>query len=220
MRDRRISKPRHKLKKLPLAIILVLLIVTVSGIFFPNIKNHLIQSQRVKTLSSVDIPDWISEEYINIHDSARTGNKLKRLNNIVVHYVGNPETTAKQNRDFFNNDGTDVSSHFVVGLEGEIIQCLPLDEISAASNHRNGDTISVEVCHPDDSGRYNKQTYSSLIKLLTWLCSTLDLSAEDVIRHYDVTGKLCPLYYVENPEEWEMLINDLMLSLNAYNKID
>ena len=30
-----------------------------------------------------------------------------------------------------------------------------------------------------------------------------DLSQEDVIRHYDVTGKICPKYFVEHEDAWE-----------------
>ena len=140
---------------------------------------------------------------------------INQLREKVGVMFGNPETTALQNRDYFNNIGTEVSSHFVVGLEGEIIQCLPLNEVSAASNHRNIDTLSIEVCHPDESGKFNEATYNSLIKLLSWICRTLDLSAEDVIRHYDITGKLCPLYYVENPQEWKSFIVDLESAISA-----
>ena len=42
-----------------------------------------------------------------------------------------------------------MSAHFLIGLEGEIIQCIPLNEKSSATNDRNRDTISIEVCHPD-----------------------------------------------------------------------
>lgn len=215
MKGEKLYKPRRKFRKPFILLIFILIITLFVIIFYPNIKERVIQSERIKTLSSVNIPNWITEDFIEIHDSARTGNRLKELNNIVVHYVGNPGTTASQNRDYFNNDGTDVSSHFIIGLEGEIVQCLPLYEISAASNHRNIDTISIEVCHPDESGKYNEETYNSLIKLLSWLCWALDLSAEDVMRHYDITGKLCPLYYVENPQEWESLIIDLKSAINA-----
>ena len=37
----------------------------------------------------------------------------------------------------------------------------------------------------------------------------LDLSADDVIRHYDVTGKKCPLYFVEHEDAWEQFHKDL-----------
>jgi len=200
-------KPKHRLKPQVITILLVCILLLTAWVSYPKLQIIYIQNKRIETLSSVELPEWIIQDHIKIHDAARTGNRLKKLNNIVVHYVGNPGTTAIQNRNFFNNDGTDVSSHFVIGLEGEVIQCLPLYEVSAASNHRNIDTISVEVCHPDETGRYNDQTYNSLINLLVWLCRKLEMSEEDVIRHYDVTGKLCPIYYVNNPDEWELILN-------------
>ena len=131
------------------------------------------------------------------------------MKNIVIHYVANPGTTAKQNRDYFNNDDTKVSSHFVVGLEGEVIQCIPLDEISSATNDRNVDTISIEVCHPDESGKFADATYESVVKLTAWLCKKYNLTQNDVIRHYDVTGKDCPKYYVEHPAAWKQLQEDI-----------
>ena len=91
----------------------------------------------------------------------------------------------------------------MVGLQGEIIQCVPLDEIAYASNNRNYDTISIECCHQDAEGRFTGDTYNSLVRLVAALCRTYGLNPEtDVIRHYDVTGKLCPIYYVNNPDEW------------------
>ena len=89
------------------------------------------------------------------------------------------------------------------------IQCIPLNEMSAASNWRNGDTISVEVCHPDDTGKFNDKTYKSLIKLTTWLLENCNLSEEHIIRHYDVTGKECPRYFVQHEEAWEKFKEDV-----------
>ena len=169
---------------------------------------------RPPQLSKVDIPTWIEQDYIRIGGPSRRGFALREFNDVVVHYVGNPGTTAKQNRNYFDNPDSEVSSHFVIGLDGEIIQCLPLHEISAASNHRNVDTISIEVCHPDSTGQFTEETYASLIKLVAWLLDVGDLSEENVIRHYDVTGKECPRYYVRNPEAWDTFVSDVA----AYRK--
>ena len=151
--------------------------------------------------------DAITVDYLTPNDYSRPGTKLKQVNAIVVHYVGNPGTTAAQNRSYFeglkDNHVTSASSHYIVGLDGEIIQCVPLDEISYASNERNKDTIAIECCHPDDTGKFNAATYRSLVKLTAALCRTYGLSVDSgVIRHYDVTGKKCPLYYVDHEEEW------------------
>ena len=132
--------------------------------------------------------------------------------------MGNPNTSAQNNRDYFDKDSTEVSSHFLVGLEGEIIQCLPLWEKSAASNWRNKDTVSIEVCHPDETGKFNDKTYDAVIKLTSWLLKELGLDESAVIRHYDITEKLCPLYYVENGDAWEQLKKDIGTKLDEYQK--
>ena len=121
--------------------------------------------------------------------------------------MGNPGSTAQNNRDYFANlaltHDTYASSHFVVGLEGEVLQCVPLSEISFCSNDRNDDTVAIEVCHPDDTGAFTAETTESLVRLTAWLCETFGLSEEDVIRHYDVSGKECPRYFVQHPEAWD-----------------
>lgn len=162
-----------------------------------------------------EMPEWVTPAYISFHTSARTGEKLLAVRGIVIHYVGNPGSTAQGNRDYFNAPTTEVSSHFIVGLDGEILQCLPLDEKSAASNERNMDTISIEVCHPDETGCFNADTYDALVHLTAYLCDRFSLDADDVIRHYDVTGKLCPLYYVEHEDAWEALRADIAESIEV-----
>lgn len=175
----------------------------------PAISERQEQKSKVELLEKAEIPDWVDVQLIHKHNTARSGKKLDDVKNIVVHYVGNPGTSAQNNRDYFDKDSTEVSSHFVIGLEGEIIQCLPLYERSAASNHRNHDTISIEVCHPDETGEFSDATYASLIKLSAWLLEVAELDAEDIIRHYDITGKLCPLYYVEHEDAWKTFIKDV-----------
>lgn len=169
------------------------------------IRNN---TEAVAVLASADVPSYVSREILDI-GKARSGVKLDAVNSIVIHYVGNAGTTAAQNREYFADPETEVCSHFIVGLAGEVIQCVPLDEKSAASNWRNVDTISIEVCHDDDGGQFNAVTYASVVKLTAWLCEKADLGSRDVIRHYDVTGKECPKYYVINPSEWEKFIEDV-----------
>ena len=148
------------------------------------------------------LPSFITVALIRKGGASRSGEKLEAVRNIAVHYVGNPGTSAFANRNYFDDPASSVSSHFIVGLEGEILLCVPLDEKSSATNERNRDTVSVEVCHPDEGGEFSEKTYESLVRLLAYLCDTYDLTEEDLIRHYDVTGKMCPRYYVEHPEAW------------------
>lgn len=161
------------------------------------------------TVRDEPTPDWVDVQLIDVDGHSRRGVKLEEINDIVIHYVGNPGTTAQQNRNYFNNPDSSVSSHFLVGLDGEVIECVPLDEKSSATSERNRDTISIEVCHPDESGKFTDASYQSLVRLNAWLCDTYGLSAENVIRHYDTCGKECPLYYVVHEDAWEQFRSDV-----------
>ena len=165
--------------------------------------------RRVDALRETAVPDWVTPMLIPPEGTARDGTPLSDYRGVVIHYVGNPGTSAAGNRNYFATEGTEVSAHFVVGLEGEILQCLPLWERSVASNRRNRDTVSIEVCHPDDSGRFTDATYRAVVRLTAWLCGVGDLTEEQVIRHYDITGKACPRYYVENEEAWRQFKQDI-----------
>ena len=202
---------------------LLLLGITAGAVFggikiYKSVKGGGNTSTKLEKVKAIKIPDWIDVQLIHLHNTARTGTELDGVKNIVIHYVGNPNTSAQNNRDYFDKDSTEVSSHFVAGLEGEIIQCVPLWEKSAASNWRNSDTISIEVCHPDDTGKFNDVTYNSVIKLASWLLNELGLDESAVIRHYDITGKLCPLYYVENEDAWNQMKKDIGTKLDDYSK--
>lgn len=152
-------------------------------------------------------------DLLDINEYSRPGIALEKINGIVIHYTANPKSTAKQNRDYFeglkDSHETKASSHFVVGIKGEIVQCIPSSEISYASNSRNSDTLSIECCHKDKSGKFTKETYQSLVELVGWLCQRFGLTSEQVIRHYDVTGKNCPKYFVEHEDEWEQFKKDV-----------
>lgn len=162
-------------------------------------------------------------DLLDINEYSRPGLALEQVNGIVIHYTANPGTTAEQNRNYFNglkdSQTTKASSHFVIGIDGEIVQCVPCNEIAYASNERNGDTISIECCHEDETGRFNDKTEASLVHLTAWLMGRYGLELDDVIRHYDVTGKKCPLYYVENEDAWERFKQDVDAYIEAYGEV-
>ena len=191
----------------------VMIIVTIV-----TVKRHkeeeTAEEQEITVEKYIDQQPELDVELLTINEYSRPALALEQVNGIVIHYTANPGTTAIQNRSYFENlaetHETNASSHFVIGLEGEIVQCIPCNEISYASNDRNFDTISIECCIEDETGKFNGNTYNSLIKLTTWLMGRYDLSSEDVIRHYDVTGKNCPKYYVEHEEAWDTFKDDLL----------
>ena len=156
---------------------------------------------------------------LSVNEYSRPGTALDKVKGVVIHYTANPGSTAQQNRDYFNSlqdgHGASVSSHFIVGLDGEIVQCMPTQEVAYASNERNRDTISIECCHPDATGKFNQETYISMVRLTAFLCAKYDLDAEAVIRHYDVTEKNCPKYFVENEDAWKLFKADVDAALKT-----
>lgn len=161
----------------------------------------------------------IEDKLLTINPYSRSGEKQGKIQNIVVHWVGNANTSAIANRNYFENlkdtHFTYASSHYIIGLNGEIIRCIPDDEIAfhAGSYSMNRKSIGIEDCHPDWNGQFNENTYNSLVELCASLCKQYNIDINNVIRHYDVTEKCCPKYYVEHPDAWQQFKQDV------YNKI-
>ena len=205
---RRKRRRRRTVPAVPLLLGLVLVCLT-AAVLWVLLRDRGLPGE------DIEVPGYVEKDYLTVNEWSRPGTELEEINGVVIHYVGNPGTTARANRNYFESlssgvEGTYASSHFVVGLEGEVIQCVPLTEVAYASNTRNGDTVSIEVCHPDETGAFSPVTYDRVVELTAWLCREFKLDPEtDVIRHYDVTGKECPKYYVENPEAWEQLRADV-----------
>lgn len=204
---------RQKTLALLAADILLLAAVFVTG---GMVAARWLHEKNRPVLSELRAPDWYTQDFLPVNPYSRPGTKRKEIRNIVVHYVANPGTTAAQNRSYFaslasqtGTKTTSASSHYIIGLEGEILQCIPLDEVAYANYPRNEDTVSIECCHPDNTGEFTEATKKSLLKLSGWLCGELNLKEQDIIRHYDVVGKNCPKYYVEHEDAWKELKKDM-----------
>lgn len=179
--------------------------ITCLAFFIVFYLNHIYERKVQDQGNELDL----IVDLLTINDYSRPGTIRERTNGIVIHYVANPGSTAEQNRNYFESlkdtKERKASSHFIVGLDGEIVQCIPSNEVAYASNQRNDDTISIEVCHPDESGKFNEKTYQSVVKLAAYMANKYHIKTKNIIRHYDVTGKLCPKYYVEHEDAWEEL---------------
>jgi len=166
--------------------------------------------------------EWVEQMFLPANRFSRPETKLEQVNGIVIHNIGNPSTTALQNRNYFANVVPEqeifASAHFIVCLDGAIIQCIPVDEIAYASNARNVDTISIEICHPDETGRFTNESYAAAIRMAAWISIKYNLTSEDIIRHFDVeresAPKLCPLYFVENEDAWERFKADVQRAID------
>lgn len=166
----------------------------------------------VSDYKNVEKPEW-EEDFLTPNEYSRPGEELREVNSIFVHYTANRNTSAAQNRSYFESlkdtHERSASAHFIIGYDGEIIQCIPFEEIAYAVKTRNYDSISIECCYKSADGSFTKETYDSLIHLLAYLVKKYGLSTDDILRHYDCGGKKCPLYYVEYEDDWEQLKRDV-----------
>lgn len=165
----------------------------------------------------------IKDALLTISNYNRPGTRRTKTTAIACHYIGNPGTTAVANRNYFESLGTTgsrlekqgksatkASCHYLIGLQGEVLRLIPEDEISWCTNQANSYSISIEACHPDSTGKFKIETYNSYVELCADLCTRWHLNpAKGLIRHYDVTGKLCPRYFVDQPSAWEQFKKDV-----------
>lgn len=227
--NRRKNDPRYSRRRrriwIYLAVLSVVCLLGVWAIHRREVKKRaLLREVPVVVTETEDLPAGAREvtemerppldvQLLTVNEYSRPGITLEAVNGIVIHYTANPGTSAFDNRNYFENlktsHTTKASSHFIIGLEGEIVQCIPCSEWAYASNERNGDTISIECCIPDESGKFTDQTYASLVELVSWLCFRYSLDETDLLRHYDITGKNCPKYFVEQPQAWDDFCGDV-----------
>lgn len=205
------------MKKIKKAVLMLIAAAVLIGIIAASVIL-LTQNRTVRYDNDgnvIELPEWIITDHLPKNEYSRPGDKTDDIVGIVVHYVGNPNTSAKANRDYFASlavsGATSASSNFIIGLDGEIIECVPLGEIAYCSNSRNIDTVSIECCHPDETGEFTPETYASLVKLCRWLTDVYGIKPEGIIRHYDIKGKLCPLYYVEHEDEWKSFVEEVFV---------
>ena len=198
-RNRRRNMRMHILLAVDAALLAAILLV--SGLLLYRSHNR----ETEQHLSQIQAPDWYTQDFLTVNPYSRPGTKREHVRDIVIHYVANPGTSAIQNRNYFEglkdqsgSKTVSASSHYIIGSDGTILQCIPLDEVAYGNYPRNDDTVSIECCHPDSDGRFTDATIKSLIRLTGWLCRELSLNEKHIIRHYDVSGKNCPKYYVEH----------------------
>jgi N-acetylmuramoyl-L-alanine amidase len=153
--------------------------------------------------------------YIADPSNFRVGRGGKRPVYIVWHYTANNGDTALGNGSYFaHNNGLKASAHYFCDESETVVQSVrDLDTAFAVGADkyvhpfcRNENSISIELCSKIDSGgKYYipQNTVENALELTRALMKLYGIPAEKVIRHYDVTGKICPRPYVEHPEIWQ-----------------
>lgn len=152
----------------------------------------------------------------NISKFNHNSGSIGRIKYIVIHYVG-ATSTAKANAEYFAAQNRNASAHYFVGHNGEIYQSVEDKDVAwhcGASSYkhkecRNANSIGIEMCcktsgnpaKADDNWYFTDATFDSAIELTKELMAKYHIPVENVIRHYDVTGKICPAPFVYNNQK-------------------
>jgi len=181
----------------------------------------------------------IKQDFLTINKFSRPGNLLKAVKGIVVHWVANPNSTAQNNRDYFESLKRQysvkkpiyASAHYIIGLDGEIVQCIPDNEmayhvgsktytqeaLNKLSNYPNDCTVGIECCHIDWNGNMTEKTYNSLINLCVKKLKEFNLTVDNLWLHKEVVGwKDCHRWFVNNPNEWVKFKRKVGKQMNSY----
>ncbi|MDE7434604.1 MAG: N-acetylmuramoyl-L-alanine amidase [Lachnospiraceae bacterium] len=139
-------------------------------------------------------------------------NAGRSVSYVVMHYTGNAKDTAQANANYFHGAGRKASAHFFVD-ENSIYQSVALHDAAwhcGAKQYkhpdcRNGNSIGIEMC-TSGNARIADTTKEHAAHLCVCICRRLGITRDQVdtyvLRHYDVTGKLCPAQMVSEPHEW------------------
>lgn len=147
---------------------------------------------------------------------------VSRIRYIVIHYTGSLGT-AEENCKFFAGGDRKASAHYFVGYEGEIWQSVEDENIAwhcGAKSYkhpecRNANSIGIELCTrkentgslsaADKDWYFEDATVEAAEELTRYLMEKYNVPEENVLRHFDVTGKVCPAPYVHNETRhtWE-----------------
>lgn len=142
-------------------------------------------------------------------------NSVGRIKYIVIHYVG-ALGGALENCQYYAGKYVGASAHYFVGFNGEIWQSVEDEDIAwhcGANSYkhgecRNANSIGIELCvrkrntasqgATDKDWYFEDATVEAAAELTRYLMDKYGVPADHVIRHYDVTGKICPNPYVYN----------------------
>ena len=162
----------------------------------------------------------------NIANRGNYGGIRSKIEWIVIHYTANDGDTDEANGNYFKNNIIKASAHYFVD-DDSVTQSVP-DNYTAwsvgGSKWKNGggkyygkctnsNSISIELCDDVRNGVVypSKKTIENAIELVKELMKKYNIKADHVIRHYDVNGKTCPAYWVDD-KKWKSEFHDKLTS--------
>lgn len=149
------------------------------------------------------------------HGGTRAASQIKY---IVFHYTANDGDTAENNARYYHSNVREASAHYFVD-DREVWRSVPDLTVAWAVGGKkyascaqsgggamhgiinNTNSLSIELCDTERNGAYqaSEATRANAIALCVELMEKYSIPLSNVYRHFDVTGKLCPAYFVDEP---------------------
>lgn len=179
-------------------------------------------------------------EFVSCDLSNYRAGRTQPVRYIVMHYTANNGDTAKNNCDYYHRvGGLQASAHYFCDEHGAMQSVRECDTAwhcgARAYWHpdcRNGNSIGIEMCsrkRADGSYYIKPETVANAATLAREIMQRYGIDTEHVLRHYDVTGKRCPMPWVDDPAQWTAFLATLTPEhpneeeeepMTRYNKID
>lgn len=171
--------------------------------------------------------ELLKEDYIHINQFSRTGAVLSSQSAMVWHYTADPGATDEREQDYFDdnlgrqnpNDNIEdryAGAHIFIDKDSGRIT-IPLWEMAyhAGDTWYNHNSLSCELCIEKD-GSFHPATIARAVKVGALLQLIFGWKTDRNIRHYDVTKKLCPKPWVDNPTLFTQFKRDVEAQIKVY----
>ena len=152
-------------------------------------------------------------EFVSCDPSNYRAGRTQPVRYIVMHYTANNGDTARNNCDYYHRvGGLQASAHYFCDEHGAMQSVRECDTAwhcgARAYWHpecRNANSIGIEMCsrkRADGSYYILPETVANAATLAKGIMQRYGIDTEHVVRHYDVTGKRCPMPWVDDPAQW------------------
>ena len=152
-------------------------------------------------------------EFIACNTANYRAGRTQPVRYIVMHYTANNGDTARNNCDYYHRvGGLQASAHYFVDEHGAMQSVREGDTAwhcgARAYWHpecRNANSIGIEMCsrkRADGSYYIKPETVANAAALAKDIMQRYGIDTDHVLRHYDVTGKRCPMPWVDDPAQW------------------
>lgn len=186
----------------------------------------------------------VTQDFITKGQGARPGVLLDSIKGLVIHWIGASQSRASVIRKNFNSDAYGTQ-YIIDWNDGSIIQCMPENEkayhVGATSytnlkyqlfgaNNPNRYLVGIECCINDNDKIYNDYyapdkymdlgkpsdvQYEALVEFAADFLKRNNLTTDNLYRHYDITGKICHVWFVKDSSRWTQFKADVKAKMEG-----